>query len=117
MDKLVKYRQLIQQMLTDYAQYKPAHGEIDVETIFDTERDHYQVINVGWDRNKYVYGCAIDIDIKNGKIWLQWNSTEEEIAEYLVALLSTKRKYCYMISTSIYAKIYTILSRLININI
>lgn len=85
MDKLVKYRQLIQQMLTDYAQYKPAHGEIDVETIFDTERDHYQVMNVGWDRNKYVYGCAIHIDIKNGKIWLQWNSTEEEIAEDLVA--------------------------------
>lgn len=35
MDKLNHYRQVVQLLLLKYAAYKPAHGEIEVETIFD----------------------------------------------------------------------------------
>jgi hypothetical protein len=85
MEKLEQYRQLIKEMLWEYSQYKPVHGEIEVETIFDTERDHYQVMNIGWDQERFIHSCSIHVDIKNGKIWIQWNSTELEIAEELVA--------------------------------
>ncbi len=40
---------------------------------------------VGWNQERLIYGYTIHIDIKGGKIWLQWNSTEREIAEDLVA--------------------------------
>jgi hypothetical protein len=33
------YRQLVQTLLAQHAQSKPAYGEIEVELIFDTERD------------------------------------------------------------------------------
>ncbi|MEH2211963.1 XisI protein [Nostoc sp.] len=86
MDKLTQYRQLVQQILNDYSEQKPAYGNIEVETIFDTERDHYQIVHVGWEGQDWVHSCIIHIDIKSGKIWLQWNGTEDDIAANLVAV-------------------------------
>ncbi len=39
-DKLTNYQQIVQQLLMGYAESKPAYGEIEVETIFDTQRNH-----------------------------------------------------------------------------
>lgn len=84
MDKLARYRQIVQQILQGYSEEKPSSGNIDVENIFDIERDHYQVVHVGWEGQDWVHICILHIDIKGGKIWLQWNGTEEDIAETLV---------------------------------
>ncbi len=86
MGKLDEYRQYIQEMLGKYASYKPAYGEVEVETIFDTVRDHYQIVYIGWENKRRVYGCSIHIDIKNEKIWIQWNATEIDIADELVEM-------------------------------
>ncbi len=85
MEKLTGYRQLIKQILIEHSQNKPAYGDIEVETIFDTEHDHYQIVHVGWDGDNWVHSCILHIDIKGGKIWLQWNGTEDDIAVDLVA--------------------------------
>ena len=54
---------------------------------FDTERDHYQLMNVGWRAGRHrVYGTVIHIDIKDGKLWIQWDGTDEPIAEELAEL-------------------------------
>ncbi len=47
MDKLVFYRQCIQELLTEYSNVTPINGEIEVQTIFDTEHDHYQIVDLG----------------------------------------------------------------------
>ena len=86
MDKLEKYREYVQQLLVKYGSYKPSQVNVEVEQIFDTVRDHYQLVNVGWENKHRVYGCSIHIDIKNEKIWIQWNGTEINIAEELVSM-------------------------------
>jgi hypothetical protein len=78
MEKLIKYRQIVQQMLLEYGKRKPARGDIEVETILDTERARYQIFYVGWDKQTRVHHCSIHIDIKGGKIWLQWNASEDD---------------------------------------
>ena len=55
-------------------------------TIFDTERNHYQIVHVGWENKQRVYGCSMHIDIKDEKIWIQWNATEIDIANELVEM-------------------------------
>ncbi|MGF1674818.1 MAG: XisI protein [Rivularia sp. (in: cyanobacteria)] len=87
MEKLDKYRGYVQRLLTDYAESKTSHNpdnELEMQTIFDTVRDHYQLIYVGWDKGKRVYGPVMHLDIKNGKIWIQWNGTEDDIAAELI---------------------------------
>jgi XisI protein len=70
MDKLEQYRQFIQTLLTDYVATPISNGEIESQTIFDTQQDRYQVMNVGWDKHRRVHGCVLHLDIKNEKIWV-----------------------------------------------
>jgi hypothetical protein len=86
MDTLNHYRQAIQQLLTEYVQTPISNGEIESQTVFDTQHDHYQVMNVGWDGNRRVHGCVLHLDMKNGKIWVQQNMTEMQIAQALMAM-------------------------------
>jgi hypothetical protein len=86
MDKLTQYRTWVQQLLERYTQYRPAYGEVEVQTIFDTQRDHYQVVTVGWHDEQRIHGCSLHLDIKEGKIWIQHNGTEDPLAHELVAL-------------------------------
>ncbi|MDJ0536547.1 MAG: XisI protein [Xenococcaceae cyanobacterium MO_207.B15] len=86
MAKVDKYRSYIQSILKEYASHKPTYGEVEVELIFDSDRDHYQVVHAGWNKDHRVYGCVIHIDIKQEKIWIQYNGTEVDFAEELVSL-------------------------------
>ena len=47
MDNVDHYRQLVQGLLTEYGQVDFNIPELETELIFDTERDHYQVVHVG----------------------------------------------------------------------
>ena len=47
MDTLDTYRQLIQKILTEYAQIPYAHGDIQIEPVFDSESDRYLLIILG----------------------------------------------------------------------
>lgn len=86
MDKLTQYREHIKSVLTEYGSYKPSYGDVEVQLIFDEERDHYQVITVGWNGYRRIRGCVLHVDIKDGKIWIQHDGTEIGIANELVAL-------------------------------
>lgn len=86
LEKIDKYRSIIKQILSQYATYKPSYGDINIQTDFDTENDHYQLIAIGWDQKERVYGCSIHLDIKNDKIWIQINNTELDIGQALVEM-------------------------------
>ncbi|AFY32345.1 XisI protein [Calothrix sp. PCC 7507] len=84
MDKVEHYRQFVKQILTEHAQISATTDTVKTELIFDTEHDHYQLAYVGWQGNKRVFGPVMHFDIQEGKIWIQYNGTEESIAERLV---------------------------------
>jgi hypothetical protein len=86
MDKLENYRRIIQQLLTDYTRFKPAVGEVERYTSFDIPNDHYHLFTIGWNKHKRIYGCLIHIDIRDGKLWVQYDGTEDGIANDLVRL-------------------------------
>lgn len=86
MDRLAMYRQHIQNILTEYSQYKLAYGDVELETIYDTVNDHYQLLSVGWNKHQRIHGSILHVDIRNNKIWVQYDGTEEGIANRLVEL-------------------------------
>ena len=84
MAPLSRYREIIQNTLLDYASIPYAYGDIQTEAIFDQERDHYALVNVGWDQNQRVHGSLIHIDLIKDKIWIQCDNTEHGVAADLV---------------------------------
>jgi hypothetical protein len=85
MDRVERYRQIVRRLVEEYASYKPANGQIEAEAIVDPERDHYEVMHVGWDGARRVHGAVIHIDIIDGKIWIQYDGTSRPVAEELTA--------------------------------
>ncbi len=85
MDTLTQYRAYIEQILQDYSAFKPAYGEVEVELIVDYTHDHYQLLRVGWHKQQRIHGMLLHIDIRDGKIWIQHDGTEEGVANRLVA--------------------------------
>jgi hypothetical protein len=86
MDGLENYRQIVQRLLNDYTRFKPAVGEVERYTSFDIPNDHYHLFTIGWNKQKRIYGCLIHIDILDGRLWIQYDGTEDGIANDLVRL-------------------------------
>jgi PAS domain-containing protein len=86
MDKLTNYRQYIQEFLTEQTQGQIIGGNIETEIIFDSDRDRYLLIDLGWQEHQRIYNCVIHLEIKDGKIWIQRNQTDKPIAEVLIAI-------------------------------
>lgn len=86
MEKVEKYRSYIEQLINEYGHYKPSHGDIEIQLLFDREHDHYQLSSIGWDGHERIYGSLLHLDIKDGKIWIQYDGTEVGIAKELVSL-------------------------------
>jgi len=86
MAKLEKYRDAIKQVIRNYQQYTKADSPVEAQIMFDTEHDHYQLVHVGWEKQRRVYGCVLHFDIKNEKIWVQHNGTEGNVADELIDL-------------------------------
>ncbi len=86
MERVEQYRGYIKQLLKEYARYKSLNKTIERQFVCDPDNDHYQIVNMGWDGHRRIYGCTIHIDIKDRKIWIQHNMTEIDLAEELVRL-------------------------------
>ncbi|MBD2610523.1 MAG: XisI protein [Nostoc sp. GBBB01] len=84
MDKLTHYREILRQLIFEYASHKPANGQIETEAVIDSQRDHYEVLHIGWDGVRRVHGSVVHIDIINNKIWIQYDGTSQPVAEALL---------------------------------
>lgn len=84
METLNHYRKIIRSVISDYARYQPARGDVQIETVFDDSNDHYELIYAGWNGSYRIHGSVIHIDIRNGTVWIQYDGTEEGIAGVLV---------------------------------
>ncbi|GAB4172536.1 MAG: hypothetical protein Fur006_01390 [Coleofasciculaceae cyanobacterium] len=82
MEKL-NYREVVQTILENHVRNR-SNSQTEVQLIFDTERNRYQVINIGWQGLTRVFGCIIYVEIKDGKIWIERDGTEIGVANKLV---------------------------------
>jgi hypothetical protein len=86
---LEQYRNWVRSYLTEKKslgeQCRP-EGENELITIFDREKDHYQLLEMGWTGYRRTFRCILHVDIKNDQIWIQQDETEEGLANRLVEL-------------------------------
>lgn len=84
MDSLDKYREIIKNLIREYALIKPVNIVLENEVIFDEKNDHYLLLSLGWNQGKRIHDCIIHIDIIGDKVWIQVNNTDQLIAQELI---------------------------------
>ena len=84
MDTSVTYREIVKQVILQYAKLRPSHGEIRLDSVFDETRDRYALMQVGWDRGRRVRGNLIYITLKDGKVYIEYDGMECGITQNLI---------------------------------
>jgi hypothetical protein len=82
MDTL-NYSEVVQTILKGHVG-NHLNSKTEVHLIFDTERDRYQLLHIGWEDLSRVFGCIIYVEIKDGKIWIERDGTEIGVGNELV---------------------------------
>jgi hypothetical protein len=76
-----EFRKVIKQIIAEYARYRPSYGDIDSEVVLGDQRDHYELLRVGWQGTRREHNTLIHVDIIDDKVWIQYDGTEEGIAD------------------------------------
>ena len=83
-----KNEAIVLNFLNDYAKIKsPVWPDVENQVIADSKNHHYQLVRIGWDQKKnFIHAVTFHFDIKDGKIWIQANNTDRNIADELMLL-------------------------------
>lgn len=85
MDTLSKYRRVIKDILLEQASYSTNDDGIEDVAVFDEKTDNYILASVGWHPNdRRQHGYPIHIRIKDEKVWVEWDGTDQEIVQQLI---------------------------------
>ena len=86
MDKRTRYRELIRTCLSDWESYirRARHNGIEIQRVFDEVHDHYLLVYLGWEKNRRIQQSALHLRLKDEKIWIEADETEEGIATDLL---------------------------------
>ena len=79
------YAQAIKNVITLYSKFRPSHGNIRLDTVFDDAQGHYALMQVGWDRGRRVRGNLIYMLMENEKVIIEYDGIEHGISEDLIA--------------------------------
>ena len=74
-----KLIEIVEGVLGDYARIKYSYGQVDRQTVFDRDKGRFLLMIDGWDTGKRVHGCLIDVQIKNDKLWIERDGTEDGV--------------------------------------
>jgi hypothetical protein len=86
MERVNDYRQIIKDFLEASIAPSPEDPNFEAQLICDRDRDHYQLVSLGWQGHRRFYSVLIHLDIKDGKVWVQKNDTDRLTAQELVEI-------------------------------
>jgi len=84
-EKSIRYGRIVEEILADLAAVPYLESGIRDRTLFDEPNQRYAVISEGWDGNERVHDIVADLEIINGKVWIQADNTDIVIARKLEA--------------------------------
>jgi hypothetical protein len=87
MDRVTEYRAIARRLVEQVAN-EPIADADGIEGLFicDEDRGHYFHMTAGWQNNHWMYAPILHLRIKDGKIVVEHNGTEEGITDELVQL-------------------------------
>lgn len=84
MDRLTKYRQMLKKIILDFAESLDDSETVEKVLFLDEEYDNYMLQCLGWKSYSRVDRRYILVRLRNGKIYIDDDWTQDGIAAMLV---------------------------------
>jgi hypothetical protein len=85
MEKMNRYPEVVRKLVEEYAAIPSGIGEVDTYPLIDPHGHHYVAMQSGWVNGHRVHGAFLHLDVIDGKVWLQFNGTDQLIVDELEA--------------------------------
>jgi hypothetical protein len=85
MDRIDKYRDILHQLLSENALLMNKSERITSTVIVSEDRNHFMVINEGWEGKRRIHSLVFHAEIRSGKLWIHHDGIDRGIIEDLVA--------------------------------
>ncbi|MEM6395701.1 MAG: element excision factor XisI family protein [Bacteroidota bacterium] len=85
MDRLTEYKRVAEEIVTKIFGMSPDGVQgLSRHLIVDKDRGHYLVYQTGYQRERWIYGATIHIQVTDqGKVWLHHDGTNLIVADML----------------------------------
>jgi hypothetical protein len=85
MDNVAEYRRLTEGVFEEYERlYRSHRPGVELLIIFDEARDHYILMSLGWSQGRRVHEMMLYVRLRDGKVWIEEDWTEEGIVTQLL---------------------------------
>ncbi|MBW4693207.1 MAG: XisI protein [Lyngbya sp. HA4199-MV5] len=85
MDRINQYRDVLHEILSENALLMSKPDRIASSVIVSEDRNHFMVINEGWEGKRRIHSLVFHAEIRNGKLWIHHDGIDRGITEDLVA--------------------------------
>lgn len=84
MDKMTRYRQIIQQVLENYARAMSQGNQVQILPVCDTAHDQYLLISLGWSNKRREHAIVFHAQLRDGQLLLEDDRTETGLSDELL---------------------------------
>ena len=81
MEKIAQYQQIIKTILNDYIVTMQSNLDEEIYLVEDTHKLNYLIYHNAWRHNSRSYGCILHVRIKNEKVYIEYDGTDEGFAD------------------------------------
>jgi hypothetical protein len=77
----------VELVLQDYLRLysQSADGSLETFLVCDRDQDQYLLMRLGWDRDRRINRTVIHLRLREGKVWVEEDWTEQGVATDLLA--------------------------------
>jgi hypothetical protein len=84
MATLEELRQAIEKVFAAWHELPGPEAAFAIIPVSDRQQDRYLLLEEGWEGRKRIHGLLADLEIRDGKIWVQADNTDRPLAEQLL---------------------------------
>ena len=77
--------EIVEQTLCERARFYASPDKVRTLIVFDREHGQFLLIDEGWDGYRRIHHIWAHIEVRDGKLWIHEDGTEEGIANLLSA--------------------------------
>ncbi len=81
MEKITHYQRVIKSVLAAYLATMPPDSDEEVYLVEDATQLNYLIYHNVWRHDSRSYGCLLHVRIKNEKVYVEYDGTDEAFAD------------------------------------
>ena len=93
MDRLDQYRDILHKILSQYTPLMSKPACITSTVIVSEDRNHFMVINEGWEGKRRIHSLVFHAEFRDSKLWIHHDGIDEALPKNWLSQAFPKTRF------------------------